>query len=35
LQTDREAALALSVVLLFVSLLVLVLLRDRLVGGSA
>ena len=35
LQTDREAAVALSVVLLFVSLLVLVLLRDRLVGGSA
>ena len=35
LQTDREAALALSVVLLFVSLLVLALLRDRLVGGSA
>lgn len=35
LQTDRDAALALSVVLLAVSLLVLVLLRDRLVGGSA
>jgi molybdate transport system permease protein len=35
LQTDREAALALSVVLLVVSLIVLVLLRDRVVGGSA
>jgi molybdate transport system permease protein len=34
LQTDREAALALSVVLLAVSLIVLVLLRDRIVGGS-
>ena len=33
LQTDREAALALSVVLLAVSLTVLVLLRDRIVGG--
>ncbi len=35
LQTDRAAALALSVVLLAVSLVVLVLLRDRLVGGPA
>ena len=35
LQTDREAALALSVVLLAVSLIVLVLLRDRIVGGSS
>jgi molybdate transport system permease protein len=35
LQTDREAALALSVVLLAVSLTVLVLLRDRIVGGSS
>jgi molybdate transport system permease protein len=34
LQTDREAALALSVVLLAVSLLVLVLLRDRILGGG-
>jgi molybdate transport system permease protein len=35
LQTDRDAALALSVVLLAVSLLVLVLLRDRIVGGGS
>lgn len=35
LQTDREAALALSVVLLAVSLTVLVLLRDRVVGGAS
>jgi molybdate transport system permease protein len=35
LQTDREAALALSVVLLAVSLLVIVLLRDRIVGGGS
>jgi molybdate transport system permease protein len=35
LQTDREAALALSVVLLAVSLVVLVLLRDRVVGGGS
>ncbi len=34
LQTDREAALALSVVLLAVSLIVLVLLRDRLTSTS-
>lgn len=34
LQTDREAALALSVLLLGVSLLVLVLLRDRLTASS-
>ena len=35
LQTDREAALALSVVLLAASLLVLLLLRDRVVGGGS
>jgi molybdate transport system permease protein len=34
LQTDREAAIALSVVLLAASLVVLVLLRDRIVGGG-
>jgi molybdate transport system permease protein len=35
LQTDRDAALALSLVLLAVSLLVLALLRDRIIGGVA
>jgi molybdate transport system permease protein len=35
LQTDREAALALSVVLLAVSLIVLVVLRDRIVGAGS
>jgi molybdate transport system permease protein len=35
LQTDREAAIALSVILLAVSLIVLILLRDRIVGGGS
>jgi molybdate transport system permease protein len=35
LQTDREAAIALSVVLLAVSLIVLIVLRDRIVGADS